>query len=95
MRLPSNKPAVAVLLSSMLFPTLIVAVDNFDCSKIATDGKMWDLSKIGGPLSVMDHRETPPTWQNTTYTIDICKDLKRSGNVQKGYECPGGTRGEF
>src|ERR1700722_2707448 len=95
MRLPSNRPANAVLLSSMLFPTLIVAVGNLDCSKIVTGEKVWDFSQIGGPRSVMDPHETPPTWHNTTYTIDICTYLKRSGNVPKNEKCPGGTRGEL
>jgi hypothetical protein len=78
----------------MLFPTLIVAI-NLKCSKIVTDGKEWDLSKLGGPRSVMDSYETPPSWHNTTYTIDICESLKRSGDVPKRYKCLGDTRGEF
>jgi len=92
MRLPSIRPANAVLLSSMLFPSLIVAVGNLDCHKIVTDGKVWDLSKIGGPRSVMESHETPPTWHNTTYTIDICKNLRRFDDVPDGEKCFGGTR---
>lgn len=79
----------------MLFPTLIAAVSDLDCSKIVTDEKIWDFSKIGGPRSVMESHETPPTVVNTTYTIDICKDLKRSGDVKEGEECPRGTQGEL
>jgi len=95
MRLPSNRPANAGLLLSMLFPSLIVAVGNLDCSQIVTDGKMWDLSELGGPRSVMDSHETALRWRNTTYTIDICKNLKRSDDIPKDKQCPGGTRGEL
>ncbi len=93
MRLPRTRLANAALLYSILFPALIAAVGNLDCGNIVTDGKPWDLSKLGGPRSVMTSHETPPTIHNTTYTIDICRPLKRSGEVEKGYECPGGTRG--
>jgi hypothetical protein len=79
----------------MLLPTLIAAFGNLDCSNIVTDGKIWDFSKIGGPRSVMESHETPPTLVNTTYTIDICRYLKRSGDVKKGEKCPGGTRGKL
>ena len=95
MRLPSKRPANAVLLSLMSLPTLIAALGNLDCGKIVTDGKIWDFSELGGPRSVMESYETPPTWHNTTYTIDICDYLKRAGKVKKGDKCPNGTRGEF
>lgn len=93
MRLPRTRLADAALHCSILFPALIAAVGNLDCGNIVTDGKQWDLSKLGGPRSVMTSHETPPTIHNTTYTIDICRPLKRSGEVKNGYECPVGTRG--
>jgi hypothetical protein len=71
----------------MLFPSLIVASDNLYCNEIMADGKVWDLSKIGGPRSVMDSN-------NTTYTIDICDSLEESDNVPKE-QCPEGTRGKL
>jgi hypothetical protein len=36
-----------------------------------------------------------PSYRNVTYTVDICKPLRRSGKVDRKYECPHGTRGEL
>jgi hypothetical protein len=80
---------------TILFPTLIAAVGELDCRNIMTEGIKWDFSKIGGPRSVMESHESPPTFVNTTYTIDICDFLKPSGNVKKENRCPGGTRGKL
>src|SRR3979411_454399 len=94
MRLRLSRPANALLLSSMLFSALVAAVGNLDCKKIVIEKKEWDLSKLGEPHSVMDSHHTPPTWHNTTYTIDICKNLKRSDDIPGNDQCAGGTRGE-
>ncbi|EKD19532.1 autophagy protein Atg27 [Drepanopeziza brunnea f. sp. 'multigermtubi' MB_m1] len=88
MRLPRSS-ADATVLSALLFPTLAAATGNFDCTKIVIDKThQWDLSTLGGPRSVMHSEDRGASWKNTTYTIDICKPLKRAGKDA----CPGNTR---
>jgi Autophagy-related protein 27 len=89
MRLHRSTRPNAAMLSFLLFPGLITAY-TLTCNQIVSEGQSWDLSKLGGPHSVMESHETPPTWKNTTYTLDICRNLKK----KKG-ECPSGTRGKL
>jgi len=35
------------------------------------------------------------SWENTTYTIDICAPLKRDDKVPEQEKCPGGTRSKL
>ncbi|WKT38499.1 hypothetical protein QSH57_000317 [Fusarium oxysporum f. sp. vasinfectum] len=69
------------------------AAETLDCGKIRADGHTFDLSKLGGPHSVVTTRfkPSPPEHYNTTYTLDICKPLKKKGG-KKDEECPNGTR---
>jgi hypothetical protein len=83
------------LLTTVLLPSLVGAIGNLQCDKILTGGKAWDLSALGGPHSVMTSIEQPPSVLNTTYTINICKNLERDGDVPKGDACPNYTRGMF
>ncbi|KAI2425752.1 type II membrane protein [Ophidiomyces ophidiicola] len=66
-----------------LLPALSLA--QLDCTKIVVDGKTWDLSKLGGPHSVYNVVDHPPSIINTTYTLDICKPLPKNS------QCPSGT----
>jgi hypothetical protein len=95
MRLSRRSPAQSGILSSLLFSAFVAASGSIDCAQIVDDGVSWDLSKLGGPRSVMHSVLTPPSMQNTTYTIDICKPLKRPESVKDMNKCPGGTRGEL
>lgn len=61
------------------------------CEHIVADGARFDFSKLKGPHSVITTQHTPPTEQNTTYTLDLCGPLKRKGTVPKGEECPNGS----
>jgi len=84
-------------LLAFLLPLLaapVFAAETLDCGKIRADGHTFDLSKLGGPHSVVTtrYRPNPPEHYNTTYTLDICKPLKKSGG-KKSPECPNGTRG--
>ncbi|KAG4295055.1 hypothetical protein FPRO06_01639 [Fusarium proliferatum] len=71
----------------------VFAAETLDCGKIRADGHTFDLSKLGGPHSVLTTRfkPSPPEHYNTTYTLDICKPLKKKGG-KKDEECPNGTR---
>lgn len=66
------------------------------CNKILVDGHNFDLSPLGGPHSVVTSRFESSTGahSNTTYTVDICQPLKKSGKAKSKEECPNGTRGE-
>jgi hypothetical protein len=92
-----QRPAHAAILSALLFPFLTEARGNIYCDNIVADGKSWDLSGLGGPKSVHHTKGDGEgsSWKNVTYTVDICKPLRRSGNVDREKECPHGTRGEL
>lgn len=66
------------------------------CDKIRVDGFNFDLSHLAGPHSVLTSRyeSIPKTHHNTTYTLDLCKPLQKSGKEKATEECPNGTRGE-
>jgi autophagy-related protein 27 len=83
---------LAFLLPLLAAPAF--AAETLDCGKIRADGHTFDLSKLGGPHSVVTTRfkPSPPEHYNTTYTLDICKPLKKKGG-KKDEECPNGTRG--
>ncbi|RKL01026.1 hypothetical protein BFJ68_g12525 [Fusarium oxysporum] len=82
---------LAFLLPLLAAPAF--AAETLDCGKIRADGHTFDLSKLGGPHSVVTTRfkPSPPEHYNTTYTLDICKPLKKKGG-KKDEECPNGTR---
>lgn len=86
--------------SGLLVPLLLAASPAsamLDCKKIVIEGQKFDLSKLGGPHSVVTSRfeDLAQTHFNTTYTVDVCQPLKKSGKSEKSEECPNGTRGTF
>jgi hypothetical protein len=90
MRLARDQPLVFSLL---LLPSLSSAV-IFDCTHVRVDGHSYDFSKLGGPRSVMMTKETPPTVKNTTYTIDLCRPLKKDDKMKSDDQCHTGARGK-
>ncbi|KAK3314769.1 autophagy-related protein 27 [Apodospora peruviana] len=83
----------ATFLSLLLVAAAPVPVSaNLRCEKLLIEGHSFDLSKLGGPHTVVTEEFQPPEHINTTYTLDICAPLKRKGSVPKGDECPNGTR---
>jgi hypothetical protein len=90
-----QRPAHTAILSALLFPFLVETRGNIGCDNIVAGGKSWDLSGLGGPKSALYSDGDGPSWKNVTYTVDICKPLRRSGKVAKEKECPHGTRGEL
>ncbi|KAL8675502.1 MAG: hypothetical protein Q9168_000014 [Polycauliona sp. 1 TL-2023] len=75
----------------LLLPTLTY---GFDCSHIRADKQSFDISDLGNPISVMksENHSPSPTMTNTTFTIDICKPLKKAKGIPKEEDCPNGTR---
>lgn len=66
-----------------------------DCSKVVVDDTKFDFSPLKGPHTITTSEFHPPTFSNTTYTLDLCAYLKRKDDVKKGDECPNNTKGEF
>jgi hypothetical protein len=64
------------------------------CKDLEVDGHKFDFSKLTGPHTVTTSEYHPPTFANTTYTLDICSFLKRKGEVGKDNGCPEKTRGK-
>lgn len=65
------------------------------CEHVRVDEQSFNLEKLGGPHSVVTTLREPPSHSNTSYTVDICKPLKRKGDVPAEEQCPSGTRGGF
>ncbi|KAL8737742.1 MAG: hypothetical protein Q9181_001399, partial [Wetmoreana brouardii] len=80
----------------LLLPFLASAV-NLDCSRIRADKQSFDISALGNPISVMTSKDNSPspTMTNTTFTIDICKPLKKAKGIPKEEDCPNGSRGAY
>lgn len=59
------------------------------------DGTKFDFSKLAGPhaVGVVDY-DKPPSVENTTWTIDICKSLERLVDIDNADQCPQGTYGK-
>jgi hypothetical protein len=81
------------MLLTLLFPLLSAADGGFDCNHIRKDNVKFDFSSLSGPRSVMySDPSKSAAYLNTTYTIDICRPLKRANGVPEDQQCPSGTR---
>lgn len=65
---------------------------TLDCEKIRIDKQDFNLRGIGGPKTVHFQEYDPPSILNTTFTIDICNNLKRDDAIDKSKQCPMGTQ---
>lgn len=88
--LSSSAPRLLALLG---LPAAILAATSFDCSNIVQDGKHFDLSKLGGPFVVYNVEDEGLSKINHTYTIDLCRPLKKLKGVDSKFQCPNGARG--
>ncbi|KAI9874019.1 MAG: hypothetical protein M1830_010293 [Pleopsidium flavum] len=82
MRLHRERSLLPTLL---LLPHLSSAV-SIDCKHVLVDGVSFDISALDGPHSVVWSRQHPPSIVNTTFTVDVCKPLKRTKGVPKDDE---------
>ncbi|KAG6034017.1 hypothetical protein E4U41_006712, partial [Claviceps citrina] len=88
-----HPPSVsAVLLPVLLAPLPTLAM--LHCENLLIDGYKFNLEKLKGPHSVVTSKydSMTHTYHNTTYTLDICGPLKKSGKSKSKEECPNGTR---
>jgi hypothetical protein len=90
----SQCPVDAAILTTLIFPCLTAAI-NLDCGNARADSESWNLKALGGPKSVLNSVDVGQSWENTTYTIDICAPLKRDDKVPEEEKCPGSTRSKF
>ncbi|KAI1002987.1 hypothetical protein K3495_g5215 [Podosphaera aphanis] len=88
MRLPLNPVA---LTCAILFSTTARSL-GLACNQAVADGVTWDLSKLGGPRSVMHSVDEIVSLKNTTYTIDICQGLVLKEQKSGEKLCPFGSR---
>jgi len=85
-------------LSASLLPLLVSLLSTpttaltFDCSQVVIGDFKFDLSPLGGPHSVIKLDKTPVSILNTTFTLDICKPLAKTGDKFK--DPPTGSRGK-
>ena len=63
------------------------------CKELVVDNQKFDFGELAGPHTITTSEFHPPTYTNTTYTLDICAFLKRDGDAKKDEDCPNGTRG--
>lgn len=54
-------------------------------------GKSFHFEALGTPRSVVWEESSPLTVTKTTFTIDLCKPLKKLKGVPKGEDCPAGS----
>ncbi|KAL7623618.1 type II membrane protein [Parahypoxylon ruwenzoriense] len=82
----------ALILSLLLAP--LPTEGMFSCDHVVADKQRFDLSKLGGPHSIVTSRLVGDSAHNTTYTVDICRPLRKSGDAKKDEQCPNGSRGD-
>ncbi|KAI0102440.1 autophagy-related protein 27 [Nemania sp. FL0031] len=80
----------AVVLSLLLSPLPTAAM--FHCDNIVSDGQQFNLKALGGPHSVVTSKVDGSRMHNTTYTLDICQNLKKKGDAKNEDQCPNYSR---
>ncbi|KAK4460586.1 autophagy-related protein 27 [Cladorrhinum samala] len=85
-------PSAAALLSTLVLSSTASAATPFSCDSLKVDDRTFNLKPLAGPHTVVTHEYVPPTYHNTTYTLDLCSPLKRKDDVPKEEACPAGTR---
>jgi hypothetical protein len=87
---------VPASLAALLFlgPLSVSGASPLRCGELEVEGHKFDFSALKGPHTVTTSEFHPPTYSNTTYTLDLCAYLKRKDDVKKGDACPSSTRGE-
>ena len=94
MRLPSHPPTtLSYLFLLLLLPSLATAI-SLDCSDIRVDRTPFNLEPLDGPHNIYKVKEHPNSITNTTFTINICRPLKKNKGVPKDEDCPNGSRGK-
>ncbi|RYP47853.1 hypothetical protein DL768_006170 [Monosporascus sp. mg162] len=90
MKLSSMPTAAADAL--VLWLLLPQAAAMFRCNHVVADSQQYDLSALDGAHSVVISRDEGASFKNITYTVDICRPLKKKGDVPKEQQCHNGSR---
>ena len=83
-------PSRSLLTSWLLLPAALAV--TFDCERIVADDQKFNLKALGGPKDVHWIKPEPPGVLNTTWTLDICQQLKKPKEGDKAHSCPVGTQ---
>ena len=83
-------PTRSLLTSWLLLPAALAV--TFDCERIVADDQKFNLKALGGPKDVHWIKPEPPGVLNTTWTLDICQQLKKPKEGDKAHSCPVGTQ---
>lgn len=84
-----SRPLLAVsFLSSFAAATI-----GFDCTDIVAQKQRFNLGELGGPRVVHWLQEGEPTSSDYTFSLDICRPLKKHQGQDPHDECPRNTRG--
>ena len=75
----------------LLLPASISA-STLDCNHLRIDKQSFNLKKLGGAKAVHDVVVKGPSIENNTYTIDICRPLRKDTSLDSDSRCPDGTR---
>lgn len=90
-------PSSAALRATALLtlPAVILAATSFDCSDLVQDNIHFNLKELGGPFVVNNIIDDGISKTNQTFTIDLCRPLKKLSKLEAKYQCPSGTRGQL
>ncbi|KAL9100830.1 MAG: hypothetical protein Q9163_003841 [Psora crenata] len=86
--LPMHLSSLLILL---LIPSFTIAY-TLDCSDIRLDRKYFNLEPLDDPHSLYRVSEEDGTLTNTTFTINVCRPLKKTKGVPKEEDCPNNSR---
>lgn len=78
----------------ILFTSYVYAsVGAVNCDHFKVEGKgPFDFSKLKAPQTVwVVDEDSPPAVYNTTWAVDICKQLKQDPDRSKDDQCKAGT----
>jgi hypothetical protein len=91
------KTTVASLLSIPFFLSHFSAlVTAIDCSLVVADGAKFDLSKLDSVHSVYSiDKSKAPSVSNTTWNVNICRELPIKKDQPRKDQCEHGTSGEL
>ncbi|KAL1877537.1 hypothetical protein VTK73DRAFT_8595 [Phialemonium thermophilum] len=84
--------ATAALAIVLFLSAPLPASAMLRCKELVVDKYKFDFGELGGPHTITTSEFHPPTYTNTTYTLDLCAPLKRKSGVKKEEDCPNGTR---
>ena len=78
--------------SVLLLPDIVSSI-TLNCEHVRVGKQSFNFKSLGGPHSVHHVQHTPPSIENTTYTIDLCSGLSKVKGMPDEDQCPDNARG--